>query len=341
MPPLASKSLSQFPAPTPAMPSLPRVTVCTPTFNRRPFFPAIIKCMDRQTYPRDLIEWLVYDDGTDPVGDLLDGVEGVVYHRHPGAKLTIGDKRHRMMELATGDILVHMDDDDYYPPTRIAHVVEVLSLRPDCDVALPLEMFYMYSVGREALYEVKCNAPVDVPAAAFAMRASTKCRFSATSAIGEEHMFLEGLQTDIAPLDPAQTVVLMHHESNSADKRVLFMATNGRPASLSRRSLLDLVGDPEQASSYSQPRALYVPGMLANKPDILQAGLVAAHMWHDPTRKTRAAWTTRNSNDASTSRHPASPPKGPAVPHAQRRAAGQSSPRRKHGSTARHSEASQ
>ena len=288
--PSASNSLSQFPAPTSAMLSLPRVTICTPTFNRRPFIPAIVKCVEAQTYPKSLIEWLVYDDGTDPVDDLLGEVDGIAYHRHQGAKLTIGAKRRRMMELATGDILVHMDDDDYYPPTRVAHVVEVLAERPDCDVALPLEMFYMYSTSREALYEVKCNTPMEVPAAAFAMRASTTCRFSADCAVGEECMFLEGLQTNIAPLDPAQTVVLMHHSSNSADKRVLFMVTNGRPASLSRRTLLDLVEDEAQASVYSQPRALYVPGLLANKPDVLQATLATAHAWHDSARKVRAAW---------------------------------------------------
>jgi hypothetical protein len=320
--------------------SLPRVTICTPTFNRRPFIPAIIKCVEAQTYPKNLIEWLVYDDGTDPVDDLLDGVDGVAYHRHQGAKLTIGAKRRRMMELATGDILVHMDDDDYYPPTRVSHVVEVLAQRPDCDVALPLEMFYMYSTGREALYEVRCNTPMKVPAAAFAMRSSTTCRFSAASAVGEECAFLNGLQTKIAPLDPAQTVVLMHHNSNSADKRVLFMVTNGRPASLSRRTLLDLVKDKAQASIYSQPHAPYVPGMLANKPDVLQATLATAHAWHAPAARVRAAWEPRSPTSEPHSRHPASLPGEPSAPHVQRQAAMRSSPHHTRGPTAQRSAAS-
>ena len=46
---------------------LPFVTVCTPTFNRRPFIPYIIKCFERQTYPKERMEWVVVDDGTDPV----------------------------------------------------------------------------------------------------------------------------------------------------------------------------------------------------------------------------------------------------------------------------------
>ena len=53
-------------------PTLPLVTVCTPTFNRRPFIPWIIQCFKNQTYPRDRMEWVVVDDGTDKVGDLFE-----------------------------------------------------------------------------------------------------------------------------------------------------------------------------------------------------------------------------------------------------------------------------
>ena len=32
--------------------NLPFVSVCTPTFNRRPFIPSMIKCFNHQTYPK-------------------------------------------------------------------------------------------------------------------------------------------------------------------------------------------------------------------------------------------------------------------------------------------------
>ena len=35
-----------------------------------------------------------------------------------------------MHEKSTGDIIVYMDDDDYYPPTRISHAVETLAQNP-------------------------------------------------------------------------------------------------------------------------------------------------------------------------------------------------------------------
>ena len=41
----------------------PFVSVCTPTFNRRIFIPQLIKCFKAQTYPKELMEWIIIDDG--------------------------------------------------------------------------------------------------------------------------------------------------------------------------------------------------------------------------------------------------------------------------------------
>ena len=65
----------------------PFVTVCTPTYNRRTFIPALIQCFEDQAYPRELLEWVVVDDGSDPVGDLFEGVEGVKYYHSDAAIL--------------------------------------------------------------------------------------------------------------------------------------------------------------------------------------------------------------------------------------------------------------
>jgi len=56
---------------------LPFVSICTPTFNRRPFIPFMIKCFEQQTYPKDRIEWIIIDDGTDPIVDLVTHIKQV------------------------------------------------------------------------------------------------------------------------------------------------------------------------------------------------------------------------------------------------------------------------
>ena len=59
--------------------NIPFVSICTPTFNRRPFIPYTIKCIQSQDYPLDKIEWIIIDDGTDKIGDLVCDIPQVKY----------------------------------------------------------------------------------------------------------------------------------------------------------------------------------------------------------------------------------------------------------------------
>ena len=49
----------------------PFVSICTPTFNRRPFIKTMLECFRNQDYPKSRVEWIIVDDGTDKIGDLL------------------------------------------------------------------------------------------------------------------------------------------------------------------------------------------------------------------------------------------------------------------------------
>jgi len=60
----------------------PFVSVCTPTFNRRPFIESMIKCYQHQDYPQDKMEWIIIDDGTDPIEDLMKDIPGVKYFKY-------------------------------------------------------------------------------------------------------------------------------------------------------------------------------------------------------------------------------------------------------------------
>ena len=121
----------------------PFISICTPTFNRRPFIPIMIKCFENQTYPKDKIEWIIIDDGTDKIEDLVSHIPQVKYHKYD-EKMTLGKKRNLMNEKAIGDIIVYMDDDDYYPPERVSHAVDTLRLNPKALCAGSSEMFIYF-----------------------------------------------------------------------------------------------------------------------------------------------------------------------------------------------------
>jgi len=92
---------------------LPRVSICTPTFNRRPFFKGLIACIHAQKYPKDLIEWIIVDDGTDKIGDLVSDIPFVKYVAVE-ERMPLGKKRNFMHEQCSFKedeaIIVYMDE---------------------------------------------------------------------------------------------------------------------------------------------------------------------------------------------------------------------------------------
>ena len=144
----------------------PKVSVCTPTYNRRPFIPQLIRCFQKQTYPKQLMEWIVVDDGEDSVEDLFKDVECVKYFRVE-EKMKLGKKRNFMHSKATGDILVYMDDDDYYPPERVNHAVNRLRSQPKA-LAVGSSIVYIYFNDLDKIYQFGPYGPRHATAGTFA-----------------------------------------------------------------------------------------------------------------------------------------------------------------------------
>jgi len=101
----------------------PLVTCIMPTYNRRRFVPRAIEYFLRQDYDRS--ELLIVDDGTDPVRDLVPDTPRVRYAALP-SRVCLGAKRNLACEQASGDIILHWDDDDWQAPNRVRYQVESL-----------------------------------------------------------------------------------------------------------------------------------------------------------------------------------------------------------------------
>lgn len=110
---------------------LPRVSIITPTKNRRHLFSIAIRNFMTQEYPKELMEWIILDDSTDEesIQDLFPNDKRIKYvnlREVQDREYTIAHKRNIGADLAEGDIVVHMDDDDYYPPQSVMSRVRVL-----------------------------------------------------------------------------------------------------------------------------------------------------------------------------------------------------------------------
>lgn len=99
--------------------SLPLVSCIMPTYERRRYVPQALQSFLQQDYPNR--ELIIIDDGKDAIADLVEGMANVHY-RHVARK-SIGAKRNLACQLASGEIIAHWDDDDWYSPDRLRYQV--------------------------------------------------------------------------------------------------------------------------------------------------------------------------------------------------------------------------
>ena len=201
--------------------NMPRVSVCTPTFNRRPFIPSLIKCFQHQDYPMELVEWIVVDDGTDKVEDLFSDIPNVKYFKYD-EKMSLGKKRNIMHEKSTGEFIVYMDDDDYYPPERISHAVESLMRAPSALCAGSSEI-YIYFHELKEIYQFGPYSKNHATAGTFAFRRKLleEHKYDDEAALAEEKAFLKNYTVPFVQLDPKKVILVFSHEHNTFDKRKL------------------------------------------------------------------------------------------------------------------------
>jgi len=203
---------------------LPFVSVCTPTFNRRPFIPYIIQAFLEQDYPQDKIEWVIIDDGKDKVEDLFKNVNNAKYFYYD-EKMSLGKKRNLMHSKCSGDIIVYMDDDDYYPPCRISHAVEQLRKHPLALAAGSSELNVWFN-DLNQMYRFGPYGPSHATAASFAIRKTLlkQTRYDETAEIAEEKQFLKDYTIPFVQLDPLKTILVVAHIHNSIDKHMFLSA---------------------------------------------------------------------------------------------------------------------
>ena len=207
------------------MSELPFVSIVTPTYNRRRFIPSLIKMVQSQTYPRDKMEWIVYDDGQEEVRDLFEAMR----HDLPSLnfiwsedKMTLGEKRNRLNEEAKGDIIVAMDDDDFYFPERVQEAVMALTMNPGVHLAGSSEV-YMYFTDNREIWKA---GPYFSRHATNGTMAWTKDyarthRYNENVAFAEERSFLDEFINPLIQLNPKKVMLVMSHTDNTFDKTEL------------------------------------------------------------------------------------------------------------------------
>jgi glycosyltransferase involved in cell wall biosynthesis len=252
---------------------IPFVSICTPTFNRRPFILNLIKCVDSQTYPKDKMEWIIVDDGTDKIEDLVSDHPLVSYFKFD-KKLTLGKKRNVMHKKARGSIIVYMDDDDYYPPERVSHAVETLIKNPTALCAGSSEM-YIYFNDTDQMVQFGPYGPNHATAGTFAFRKELlqEHQYNNDACLAEEREFLKGYTVPFVQLDSMKTILVFSHRHNTFDKRMLLQDPFSIVMRLSDKTVHDFIKDEGVIDFFMNLETAlleYPPGEPNMKPDVMK-----------------------------------------------------------------------
>lgn len=253
---------------------LPFVSICTPTFNRRPFVAAMIECFNHQDYPKNRMEWIIVDDGTDKIEDLVINIPQVKYFKY-NEKMSLGKKRNLMHEKCKGDIIVYMDDDDYYPPQRVSHAVETLIANPTALCAGSSRM-YIYFKHLNQIWEFGPYGPNHATAGTFAFKRELlkQTRYDDHAAIAEEKTFLKNYTIPFVQLDPMKVILVFSHQHNTFDKRKLLDMPHPSYCKSSELKVEEFIKEPKLKEFYMNEIEVllnnYEPGRPEMKPDVLK-----------------------------------------------------------------------
>ena len=215
----------------PAEDDLPGVTIVTPTRDRMKFMEICAGCVNSQCYPTDKLEWLVIDDGKDTCEEF---VKSVPFGKHiiQTAGKTIAWKRNLGCRLAKFPVIVHMDDDDIYPPNSILFRVSMM-------LRAKKEAVFCTTI---SCYDIKNYISfVNVPPMRLpqSMRVSeaTLCHtkkfweeqgFEDDVKIAEGNTFIRGREHMCGELSPQEIIVsLVHPWTTSSRKAPKGMEANG------------------------------------------------------------------------------------------------------------------
>jgi len=171
------------------------------------------------------MEWIILDDGDDCVEDVFAQAAKTIpnlryIRREP--KLLIGAKRNILNKEAKGDIIVAMDDDDYYCPERVSHVVFRFASEPTVELAGSSEI-YMYYTDIKKIYNLGPYAKGHATNGTMAWRRSYALThlYDETVSFAEEKSFLEGYKHKMIQLDAMKVMLVISHSENTFDKKAL------------------------------------------------------------------------------------------------------------------------
>ncbi|EGT0641667.1 glycosyltransferase [Citrobacter werkmanii] len=202
----------------------PFVSVVTPTWNRAAFLPYLLYMYRYQDYPADRRELVILDDSPQSHQSIIDRLTqnhpekfNIRYIYHP-EKLDLGRKRNMLNELALGEYILCMDDDDYYPSDKISYTIEMMQRhRALISGSDQIPIWYSH-INR--IFKTRSFGKRHILNGTFCYHRNylKKHRYVDECNLGEEEGFTNKFTVKPLQLPGERTIICVSHSQNTFDK---------------------------------------------------------------------------------------------------------------------------
>jgi hypothetical protein len=211
--------------------NLPKISVLTITKDRRAFIPLAKYCFLAQGYPEDKLEWVIVDDGTDQIKDLVSDLPNVKYILCD-RPMNIGEKRNLAVESASHDMLVLLDDDDVYPNNSVVSRVAYMLAGSDPKECCFCTTIPCFDIHAKTSF---INVPPNVLGMADRISEATLCftrKFWAQRKfpeiqIAEGGAFIRGREHMCREMSPQDVIVSLTHKKTTSSRKAPMGSANG------------------------------------------------------------------------------------------------------------------
>jgi hypothetical protein len=201
-----------------------------------------------QNYPADKLEWIIVDDSAESITGMLPNDTRIKYF-HFGSeetkallsqigggggmeKLPIGMKRNIGANLAADDsIIVHMDDDDYYPPNSVRiRVMALLSSGKECVSCSAIANFNikrMISMINVPPYDMSYEKRVSEACLGYTKGFWERQKYNNRAICSEAEDFIGGRTGDVIDTDWQGIIISLRHSGNMTNRNELTEEPNG------------------------------------------------------------------------------------------------------------------
>lgn len=205
-------------------------------FSRFECLNILFELIKEQTYS-NIIEWIIVEGSKDildadlnkeKITNLISqkqtelNLKIIYIEKKQNAKL--GELRNIGNSKCTGEIIVCMDDDDYYPPSRVEHAVKKLS-ESNFKIA-GCSNHYMYDYNLNMLVQMKIYGKYHSPNSCMAWKKEYLKINShdPDKDYGEESSFTNNFTEPMVQLEPDSTLILSSHNLNTFSKKKFFIS---------------------------------------------------------------------------------------------------------------------